>query len=303
MFYRRVDGNTTLVSEVHNVAEQTAKLFQDDSLQVSNSENFLESLYTDEHSNVHCKFPVKKIDGTVDFHDYILNAKVTRSTNLQTLKESMLSLKTTVFENISKHIMEQITNTIVFLFSCFDFDSKHDLDSRLDKVSELWDFYGLDTTHHCPEKWFHFSIIVKYTRKLHCDRETLLSEFRSLWPQFTKLAKRRANAIEQMHNAPKSAKIMIPSQADLVSELYTHIEISLPNVARLLEIMVSISANTGPVERSYSILNNICAPRRGSMTVNHMETYYMNGVLKIPVKKLSDGHSYSDEVAFLTKKE
>ena len=48
-------------------------------------------------------FPVKKMDGTVDIHDYILNVKVTRSTNLQTLKEGMSTLKNTVFDNISKH--------------------------------------------------------------------------------------------------------------------------------------------------------------------------------------------------------
>ena len=41
VFYRRVDGNTTLVSEMHHVAEQTAKLFEQETFQVWNSDNFI----------------------------------------------------------------------------------------------------------------------------------------------------------------------------------------------------------------------------------------------------------------------
>ena len=52
-----------------------------------------------------------------------------------------------------------------------------------------------------------------------------------------------------------------------------------------LQILIATSYNTPCVERGYSFLQMVCAPRRNHLKLEHLETLFLLAALKLPVKK------------------
>ena len=71
--------------------------------------------------------------------------------------------------------------------------------------------------------------------------------------------------------------------------------IQYPNAAYVLLILLATSGNTSSVERSFTYLEMICAPRRNCLSPEHLETLYMLANLKIPVK---DTKFYTNEIIY-----
>ena len=56
--------------------------------------------------------------------------------------------------------------------------------------------------------------------------------------------------------------------------------ISHPNICKLVEIIFSITGNTGPLERSYSLLAKLCPKDGNKLSTPSMETRYIIGIAK-----------------------
>ena len=72
-------------------------------------------------------------------------------------------------------------------------------------------------------------------------------------------------------------------------------EITSRYLCRLVRIMFSIHANTGWVERAYSILEMICQKRRNRMAVRTLKELFFLGMLKLFVK---DAFGYDAEIDY-----
>ena len=82
-------------------------------------------------------------------------------------------------------------------------------------------------TIHCPAK-------------VDCALESFLPEFKSIWPVWAKFM-RKENALFKFY-----------------AYIVDNYSINYPNVWELILILMAVTSNTGPLERSYSKLANIC---------------------------------------------
>ena len=83
---------------------------------------------------------------------------------------------------------------------------------------------------------------------------------------------------------------------DLWKEFLHNNEFSCGDVCSFVRILFSIPANTGWVERLYSILENICQKRRNQLAISTMSLLFFLAVLKLPVK---ESQEYKDEIKTL----
>ena len=120
------------------------------------------------------------------------------------------------------------------------------------------------------------------------DAKEIVSEFEKAWPVFNGLWL----TYYDHHRKGKDV------QLTLLQHFIKNNMIMFPGFYKLILILIASAANTSPLERSYSILEMICA-RRLSMTPEHMEMLYLLGVLKIASKSPFE---YQNEVQFLEKK-
>ena len=58
---------------------------------------------------------------------------------------------------------------------------------------------------------------------------------------------------------------------------------------KLLHILTATPWNTSCVERGYSFLQMVCAPRRNHLKLEHLKTLFLLAALLLPVKKDSHG--------------
>ena len=73
--------------------------------------------------------------------------------------------------------------------------------------------------------------------------------------------------------------------------------IMYPNVFSFIMILLATPSNTSPLERSYSRLEMICAPRRNHISPKHLELLYLLTTLNLPVRGSAE---YADAVEFLS---
>jgi hypothetical protein len=68
------------------------------------------------------------------------------------------------------------------------------------------------------------------------------------------------------------------------------------HLCRVFRILLSIPANTGWIERSFTKLNIICEPRRNHLEIANIEALYLLSVLNVPLKD-----SYEEEIKIMEK--
>ena len=85
---------------------------------------------------------------------------------------------------------------------------------------------------------------------------------------------------------------------DLWKDFLRNNEFSCGDVCSLVRIMFRIPANTGWVERAYSILENMCQKRRSQLAISTMSSLFFLAVLKLPVKESLE---YKDKIKTLNK--
>ena len=74
--------------------------------------------------------------------------------------------------------------------------------------------------------------------------------------------------------------------------------IMYPNMCSLIMIFKSTPSNTSPLERSYSLLEMICSPRRNQVLPEHLEVLYLLKALNLPVKNSAE---YADAIELLSE--
>ena len=73
----------------------------------------------------------------------------------------------------------------------------------------------------------------------------------------------------------------------------------LKYVARVVQLMFSIPANTGWIERAYSLFEMICTKRRNRLDVDHIRHEFFLNVLK---RKVRDCMGYDEEIKLASEK-
>ena len=88
----------------------------------------------------------------------------------------------------------------------------------------------------------------------------------------------------------------VPNQSHVLKEFILKSSTQYPHFCYFLLIMMSTPANTSNVERSYSILEIICAPRRNKLSSEHLKILYLLSVMREEVGNVTD---YTDCLRFI----
>ena len=87
------------------------------------------------------------------------------------------------------------------------------------------------------------------------------------------------------------------NQLSVITSFLTNHGLEFPNVAQLLEIVLSSPGNTSPVERGYTFLEMVASKtKRNHRRPENLETLFLLSALKVPVKAIS---CYESEIKYL----
>ena len=223
-------------------------------------------------------------------HNHRAGRNVSPDGVLDDIKVQLNDIKTRVLKNITENIEDQCDeSSIYYLCPFLDFERKADLDCRKKKLRELLKVFCTSTVQENEEEWNGYHITLEYPCLIDIDAEENVSEFEKAWPVFDGLW------LTYYDHHRKGKDVQLP----LLQHFIKNNMIMLPGFCKLILILIASAANTSPLERSYCILEMICAKRRSSMTPEHMEMLYLLGVLKIASKSPFE---YQNEVKFLEKK-
>ena len=150
---------------------------------------------------------------------------------------------------------------------------------RFDLARKLFEVYGTEYSHQVLDDGRHmaenvasfftvWNVTINYKPKLDCSVDQFMTELQAIWPVFNRTWGRFKNL-----------------KVDALYTFYCHIidnhYINYPNVCELLLILMSISPNTSPLERSYSKLSKICYKDRNRLGQSNLEALYLLAVHKI----------------------
>ena len=149
-YLHQVDSDTILICECYDIAQKVAEKFdQGDVFPTPRADNFRDTLTLDDFRNIIGKL---KVDDNT--HTFTLNKRLTKNQNLETVKDDLLKAKKEILKCLADNIRDQNSEeSLAAMFSAFNLKSTEDLDSRLGKISSLYEIYGLDTNHTMKEKW------------------------------------------------------------------------------------------------------------------------------------------------------
>lgn len=185
---------------------------------------------------------------------------------------------------------------------CYYLDKSSDLETRLAKMDELLTLFTTERHHQVltytdvketkleAQKWRDHTITLHYPKQIQCTKEELVDEMRVGWPVLS-----RKWQMEVMR---------VGKQAEQVKVITSFVEggdagTMFPHLCSLFKMLLAMPANTSPLERSYTHLQRICAPRRNQILPEHLETLYLLATLKIPVKRPGN---YNKEIEALEGK-
>ena len=77
----------------------------------------------------------------------------------------------------------------MFQFRAFDLKSKEDLNGRSQKISALYNTFGVDAENAVNDKWNGVSMSITFKRKLNCSSEELQKEFEKAFPVINGMAR------------------------------------------------------------------------------------------------------------------
>ena len=84
---------------------------------------------------------------------------------MEKLKPDLVKFKEEILNCVANNIDDQNSNTsLIGLMSAFDLSSNETFDQRKEKIYNLYDLYGHDTTHKL-EKWY-LQIVYKFMNTL-----------------------------------------------------------------------------------------------------------------------------------------
>ena len=230
---------------------------------------------------------------------------VTKEEQLTEIKQSCMDIMDSINTNITDSIKEITqSQSLIELFSCFDFDSSEAPQERIGKIDKIYEIYGEDKCKTLEDiegatfYWNKLKINVTYPKQLSYTAPEIKNDFLKAWPKINLLSSRRNTAMKRFKMSNYKG-VSPPSQLELWEKFIKENTMVHRPLVQLLKLMLSILPNTSAIERSYSYLNVICDKRRGRMLDETMSLLYMLKVLNIQPKSVDD---YDDVITLMESK-
>ena len=124
-------------------------------------------------------------------HIATLNKRITnRQASLEKEEATLKELKSHIKNFLAEQIKDMNSEkSLSYYFSCLDFESNDDLDSRLDKLEPLYALYGVEREHIVDEKWFGYQVIIVHKARIQCTLAELRAEFTKEYPAMNMISK------------------------------------------------------------------------------------------------------------------
>ena len=181
-------------------------------------------------------------------------------TKVEKIKRESLMLKEKILGNLKENIVDQNqSGTLVEFTSCFDMNRDLSCNERIELLEELHKIYFVDYVHEVEDQGQYgvagWDVTIKYKAKIECSVDDLSNQFRALWPKMNKewAAWKKSNNGHHI-NTKDFWKHMLEQYTYLATELF-----------ELINIAVSKSPGTVPLERSYSKLEMIYEKDRNNL--------------------------------------
>ena len=201
----------------------------------------------------------------------------------------MAKIKTEVLNNIYQNLTEQIGDESYYsAWSGLDLaDKECSIEERVTKLDSLLNIFANENVHEVkkyvdsketqltPFKWHEHSIFLHYQSMLSCSADELSSEIRCAWPSVSRLYLKSYQETCGKPNQRLVWKQFLCSADN---------GIMYPKMCSLIMILNSTPSNTSRLERSYSLLEMICSPRRNKVLPEHHEVLYLLKPLNLHVK-------------------
>ena len=99
-----------------------------------------------------CNFKNKKV---IRLYIYIYTyTYIHLGASLEKITDELKQIKKEIIDYISENILDQNDDSILAaMMSAFDLSSEEDYESWIEKISFLYDYYGIDYVHTLDEKW------------------------------------------------------------------------------------------------------------------------------------------------------
>ena len=188
----------------------------------------------------------------------------------------MAKIKTEVLNNIYQNLTEQIGDESYYsAWSGLDLaDKECSIEERVTKLDSLLNIFANENVHEVkkyvdsketqltPFKRHEHSIFLHYQSMLSCSADELSSEIRCAWPSVSRLYLKSYQETCGKPNQRLVWKQFLCSADN---------GIMYPKMCSLIMILNSTPSNTSRLERSYSLLEMICSPRRNKVLPEHHE--------------------------------
>ena len=178
--------------------------------------------------------------------------------------------------NIIENIIDQRQkDTLVEYASAFDFRQSISLEDQIILIKKLHSIYCLNYSHTVENVkenvWKNYRVEITYSAKIDCDEEVIIKEFENSWPILSR-------------NWPKFRNDGKLANLNMIQHVLENYLISHPNLCELLQLILSVSSPTGPLERSFSKLAKICYKDRNQLKSENIKTLYLLSALKEPMQ-------------------
>jgi hypothetical protein len=287
-YLRAVDKSSNLVSMSYNIAQTAANSVSNALTKVA--DEFLESLTIDTNGNFNWEEKLNGDSHSLRASNRRVAAASTTTARLVKKKEDCKKIKDAILKNLEDNIRDQMDdNTEFFGWSGLDLsDQTQSLNMRIERMNPLIDSFtsehvqtvlkykNIKETQVEANRWFGRKILLKFPAIIRCTKEELVEELQVGWPVLARMWQKEVEA-KGRENV---------SQVDVIISFLRNPDspTMYPHVCSLLKILLATPSNTSPLERSFSYLQMVCAPRRNQLLPAHLETLYLLAVLKIPVK-------------------
>ena len=284
-YLHKTDSDHVLVCETKAVAEKTIENLRN--AKTPRSDEVLNTMEVDQNDNLQVNIKTK--------NDYVqtltLNTKVTRGKSLEYYQAHLREAKNDALACMVDNITNQVNDcSLMNKFSAFDLSTDDDLCTRVKKIEDLHDTYGVDSEKIVKERWNGIQLSVTYKKKLRCTKEQLIIQFKKAFPVMNEMARELRQSKETMN--PKS-------QYEIWQTFLKTKEMQFPDYCDLVRIMMAVPPNSGWVERAYSKMEQLCPKRRNRLDIDgHLKDQFFLALLKLPVK---DCMEYEDELKILSK--
>ena len=145
-YLHKTDSGVVLACETKGIAEQTISSLL--GAQTPRCQEVLDSMDVDSHDNIiiYAKNDSNKV------YPLTLNTKVTRGKSIQFYKTQLEKTRIDVINCMVDNIRDQVDScTLMCQFSAFDLKSSEDLNGRSQKISALYNTFGVDAEHAVKE--------------------------------------------------------------------------------------------------------------------------------------------------------